>query len=413
VRCNVPLTQSRFSHYIDPTLRAVLETSLTPDDNDLHLSNLVDTPILAVHGGSDENVPVWHSREAVSIIKTWASNSNISLREDSMKGHWYPDIFSNEEVQDFIESLLSAPQMFRKQSTLFTLTATAPENSGSMNGWKIEKLIVPGRVGRLRVHINNNVVQIITSNIYCFSLVGPLDGTPYSNLDIRIDNSNITHTQLGNRRFPLSFVRDDAKLWEVEVLPTTAVSEPPSRMQTILSSAAPIYFVVSGDLTSPSLSFATRVVHDLNLFHKLDAQIIFEEEASYSEDFNFAVGGNVVYVGNLTSSYIRKIIQKGKTPFKLEGSQLYLNGTPVVTFGKAILFVHPLPRSTGFMLFIICSDLLSYERARRLFPIRTGVTVPSWIIIGEQTDSVGAAGVEAAGVWGRDWTWSESLSWRF
>lgn len=40
----------RFSHYIDPTLRAVLETSLTPDDNDLHLSNLVDTPILAVHG---------------------------------------------------------------------------------------------------------------------------------------------------------------------------------------------------------------------------------------------------------------------------------------------------------------------------------------------------------------------------
>lgn len=35
---------------MDPMLRAILDTSLTPDDNDLHLSNLVDTPILAIHG---------------------------------------------------------------------------------------------------------------------------------------------------------------------------------------------------------------------------------------------------------------------------------------------------------------------------------------------------------------------------
>lgn len=38
------------AHYIDPALRAVLETSLTPDDNDLFLSNLVNIPVLAVHG---------------------------------------------------------------------------------------------------------------------------------------------------------------------------------------------------------------------------------------------------------------------------------------------------------------------------------------------------------------------------
>lgn len=201
---------------------------------------------------------------------------------------------------------------------------------------------------------------------------------------------------------------------QVQVLPTSAASEPPSRIQSILSSTAPIYFVVSGNSDSPSLSFATRVVHDLNLFHKLDAEIIFEQEASFSEDFSSATGGHIVYIGNLTSPYIRKILEKGETPFKFEDSQLYLNGTPVITFGKgmfisyehaswcqrlstALLFAHPLPRPAGFMLFIICSDLLAYERARRLFPIRTGVTVPSWIIIGEQTDSIGAAGVEAAG----------------
>jgi hypothetical protein len=72
------LTLARsYAHFIDPALRAVMETSLTPDDNDLFLSNLHATPILAIHGGSDENVPTWHSREAFSILKTWNSSAAI------------------------------------------------------------------------------------------------------------------------------------------------------------------------------------------------------------------------------------------------------------------------------------------------------------------------------------------------
>jgi hypothetical protein len=43
----------RTRHFIDPDLWAILESALTPDDNDLFLSNLVDTPVLAVHGFVD------------------------------------------------------------------------------------------------------------------------------------------------------------------------------------------------------------------------------------------------------------------------------------------------------------------------------------------------------------------------
>ena len=46
----VSLGNSRSAHYIDPFVRAILETSFTPDDNDLFLSNVVHTPILAIHG---------------------------------------------------------------------------------------------------------------------------------------------------------------------------------------------------------------------------------------------------------------------------------------------------------------------------------------------------------------------------
>lgn len=41
---------SRFAHFVDPALRAVLDSSLTPDDNDLFLGNLVGKPVLALNG---------------------------------------------------------------------------------------------------------------------------------------------------------------------------------------------------------------------------------------------------------------------------------------------------------------------------------------------------------------------------
>jgi len=44
------LIGTRGAHFVDPSLRAVLESALTPDDNDLHVTNLVQTKLLAIHG---------------------------------------------------------------------------------------------------------------------------------------------------------------------------------------------------------------------------------------------------------------------------------------------------------------------------------------------------------------------------
>lgn len=46
----VSWNMSHFAHFVDPSLRAVLDTSLTPDDNHLFLGNLVGKPVLALHG---------------------------------------------------------------------------------------------------------------------------------------------------------------------------------------------------------------------------------------------------------------------------------------------------------------------------------------------------------------------------
>ena len=46
----VSLAQSRSGHFIDASLRSILESALQPDDNDLFLTNLVSTPLMAIHG---------------------------------------------------------------------------------------------------------------------------------------------------------------------------------------------------------------------------------------------------------------------------------------------------------------------------------------------------------------------------
>lgn len=48
-------------------------------------------------------------------------------------------------------------------------------------------------------------------------------------------------------------------------------------------------------------------------------------------------------------------------------------------------------------LFLQSSDPGGLERALRLFPIRTGVLVPDWLVVDEGADRIGAGGAEGAG----------------
>jgi pimeloyl-ACP methyl ester carboxylesterase len=46
----VSLQHSHGSHFIDQSLKSVLESALMPDDNDLFATNLAGMPLMAIHG---------------------------------------------------------------------------------------------------------------------------------------------------------------------------------------------------------------------------------------------------------------------------------------------------------------------------------------------------------------------------
>lgn len=60
--------------------------------------------------------------------------------------------------------------------------------------------------------------------------------------------------------------------------------------------------------------------------------------------------------------------------------------------------MRPHPRDVASnTLFVVGTDTAALERTARLFPIRTGVTTPDWLVIAPDADRIGAAGVLGAG----------------
>lgn len=198
---------------------------------------------------------------------------------------------------------------------------------------------------------------------------------------------------------------------------TETISKPfqaSGRLQAVLSSAAPLLIIIPKYGPSREFSVALRIAHDLNTYHKLDSEILQSSDALQNAKDGRLGHGNIVVIGDTQNPFTRWILGRKETSFELEGSSLKLKGRIFVepglginftcyamgtylSFDQGILFLHPHPLGTANMLFILANDCSGMERAVRLFPIRTGVAVPDWLVTSEWADDVGSAGVVGAG----------------
>lgn len=73
-----------------------------------------------------------------------------SYQEDPGQPHWYPSVFDNDQVREFMRSILESESgslslASQATSASFTLTVSNPSESGSLHGWGIRSLLTPGR----------------------------------------------------------------------------------------------------------------------------------------------------------------------------------------------------------------------------------------------------------------------------
>ena len=100
--------------------------------------------------------------------------------------------------------------------------------------------------------------------------------------------------------------------------------QPSGRLSLILSSKGPLLFVIP-DEDDLSLSYALRLAHDLDTYHKLDVGILTDTEASgLLEDGSLGPSNVVIFDGPKKTSFGQKLLGGSEhTPLS---SRVYNNG---------------------------------------------------------------------------------------
>ena len=179
------------------------------------------------------------------------------------------------------------------------------------------------------------------------------------------------------------------------VLPTIQLS---GRLASILTSPEPLTIVYDTDSAS-SLSAALRLAAALDGYHKLDAVIIDDTEATKQLDDGSLSRGSLVVLTKGKGTFANSLLspENATSSFSLIDASLHLRGK-YLEAGSAALFLHPHPIARdASTLFLYAQDDSALERGLRLFPVRTGVPIPDWVVTTKIADEVGAGGIKGTG----------------
>ncbi|ORY88575.1 hypothetical protein BCR35DRAFT_276583, partial [Leucosporidium creatinivorum] len=411
----VPYHLSLGQHYRDPTLTGILSAGLSPFDEDLYASNLVGILILNRHGAEDDNVPVQHSRQLVSIIDEWSrGNSSTIYSEVSGAGHWFDEVLNAPIVNRFLDHLISHSNRSQLLTNAleFTLTTANPDESGSKLGFRILELEAPGRLARIEVEVydlsksprlvEDPRIRLRTTNVRSFSFGGAVfeEALGFLPRALAIDN----HSPIPLTTTTTTFSTDGSNPFTIHT-PTPRRYGP---LISILSSPRPLVLVV-GTSGSPSTtrhltSIAERIAHDAYLYGRVDCEVVRDDEVDETPEGNVALLGDS-YANSVTARWAKS----WPTPVSfVSPSAFAINDRLFETPGQGLLFLTAHPSHPSSLVLVLAGvGAEGLERAARLFPVRTGVPLPDFVVT---APSMTSGGVEAAGFWTSDWAWSDKAS---
>ncbi|KAG9120200.1 DEAH-box ATP-dependent RNA helicase prp43, partial [Ceratobasidium sp. 392] len=376
-RLYISTQHSRGAMFADTGLQSIMRASLQGQDGDIIAGNLALNRVHLVHGGNDENVPVWHSRERMALVKSWNPDADISFTEVPGKPHFWPTVFLDEPVLSRISELVASPySALSSEHNPFTFTVVWPTESGSMRGWRVRELTTPGQVSRIRV----DGPYVVTINTHGLSI---------NIAKARLDHSwvNIDGQRIELPDKPTVWLRRNVHdRWKVVNPFSPYTSGPLSR---VLTTATVISIVIPSGPNAYYHSVALRLAHNLYAYLKLDCTIIIDSETLANQP----LAGSVVVVGGYANKYGLRV---RSSPLQvLPDGSILISGVTYSKPGTVALSLHK------NHLYMDAVDETGYERGLQSFPLRTGVPGPEWMVLGEECSSKGYGGVYAAGFWDR------------
>jgi hypothetical protein len=120
-------------------------------------------------------------------------------------------------------------------------------------------------------------------------------------------------------------------------LQTTAETTIPfsgGRIQAILNSPAPLTIVVPDASLRREFSVALRIAQALNVYHRLDIEIVESSEALKGIQDGALASRSIVVVGNATTPFVKWVLERKETPFDIENESLRLRGRSLTEPGR-------------------------------------------------------------------------------
>ena len=132
-------------------------------------------------------------------------------------------------------------------------------------------------------------------------------------------------------------------------------SRPPGRIQSILSSPGPVTIITSGQSNGNDHWAALRLAHVLQLYHRLDSEIIAEDEAHTRTASDSWRNGNIIFIGPPRSPFAKGILGQRRTSVRTIDATIHIGTRKFQKPGQGSFVFHG-------DIFLTSSIVIHYSR---------------------------------------------------
>jgi len=277
------------------------------------------------------------------------------------------------------------------------LSTSLPDESGSMFGFRIVELEVPGRLARLTVKFINDVAQVVTENVRAFAIDSKLLASVSSSQTLLINGLDTRIISELSERF--HFLSGN---W-IQSKQKTRRYGP---ILQIVDGIAPLLFIHG----SNNLQSASKLSHGVAIFGGPLSRLLSDREALSPEFAPLLASSNLVVLGSPAENrFVEALLAPSNIPITFPSAGSFSVHQKVFSrsgYGLISLTEHVLNNS-NLALLISGSDPFGFETASRLFPFETGTPLPEWVVT---SPNIHEGYIAGAGWWSNDWSWNEQMT---
>jgi pimeloyl-ACP methyl ester carboxylesterase len=400
-----------------PFLNGLMEASVAEYDTDMYSPNLLGIPLLVRMGALDDNVPPFHLKRMARVVDQLSGHPNyVQISEVAGQGHWWWGVTDDATMQSFfnqhnVDRLPTLPLSF-------TIVTHHPNSFEGRAGIKILQFEIPYRVATIRINRNlsSGSWSLKTMNVrrFGFYSVPTLDFP----LSLTIDGQPFERPP----RLPeFHFCKLDQS-WTICKGDTWQLTERnPSNYGPVAQVMEGRITIVYGTQNSSGFDVENcrrRAVYIANqLFYQGWFIVTIIPDTEFNTEHERT---NIILLGSPAVNSVTNTI-KNTTLFPVK----YANDGRAFKIGNVLfdgpntgtVFVSPnvfISEQTSYdsrsavsssRLIVVFSgvDERGFNIVTQLFPVKSDITIPDYMVVGADFSAQGQSGVLAAGFWNNFW----------